>query len=222
MVEQYLEVLWDPESFFERDEEASNIVVPIGVMVFVGLLSGVAGWFSYQQTSQLMGGQGAGGAGFAVIMGIVSIVVGLVVPFIAWLLYAGLFHLISGALGGDGEFKTTLVYTGWGFLPKVFGSVVGLASTWYVLQVVPLPTGVDPQNPQAMQQAMQSYQQAVQSHPATLAAFVVGLLVLAWSAYIWVGAVQHARDLDRADAAIAVGIPVAIALIIRLGSRFLL
>jgi hypothetical protein len=216
MVQQYLEVLYDPASFFEREAVAGSAVVPIVAAVLVGLVSGVAAWMSTQRTVRMMSGNGGGGmGGFGSVVGAISLVVALVMPFVAWLLYAGTFHLVTAFLGGDGEFKTTLIYTGWGFLPKILGAVASLATTWVVMQAVSPPAEVT-------QQSMQAYQQAVKTHPATLAGTLVGVLVLGWSAYIWVGAVEAARDVDRADAAIAVGIPVAIALIIRLGSQYLL
>jgi hypothetical protein len=218
MVQQYLEVLHDPESFFERGEEAGSVLVPVVVLLFVGATSGVIAWLNFQRTSEMisrMGDGAAGGAGFAAIGGAVSVVVALVVPFIAWLVYAGLFHGLSALMDGEGEFTTTMVYTGWGFLPKILGSSVALAANWYIMQTVSLPAEIT-------QQSVQAYQQQIQSHPATLGALAVGILVLLWSAYIWVAAVQHARDIDRADAAIAVGIPVALALLLRVGSQFLL
>lgn len=218
MVQQYLEVLYDPESFFERGEEAGTVAGPIAVMLFIGLTGGVVGWLSFQRQSELMSrmGDGAGGAeSIAAIGGAVSVIVALVFPFLAWLLYAGLFHGISALLDGEGEFTTTMVYAGWGFLPSTLSAVVGLAANWITYQAVSLPSEVSPAT-------MQAYQQQIQNHPAMLVAFVVGIGVLLWSAYIWVAAVEHARDVERTDAMIAVGLPVAIVLVLRLGSRFLL
>lgn len=218
MVQQYLEVLYDPESFFERGEEAGTVAVPIAIMLFIGLTSGIGGWLSFQQQSELMARMGTGGGGaesFAAIGGAISVIVALVVPFLSWLLYAGLFHGISALLEGEGEFTTTMVYAGWGFLPGTLGAVVGLAANWIALQAVSLPSEIDPGT-------IQAYQQQVQNHPAMLVAFVVGIGLLLWSAYIWVAGVQYARDLDRTDAMITVGIPVALALVLRLGSRLLL
>jgi hypothetical protein len=218
MVQQYLEVLYDPESFFERGEEAGTVAVPIAIMVFIGLTGGIVGWLNFQQQSKLIARMGTGGGGaesFAAIGGAISVIVALVVPFLSWLLYAGLFHGISALLEGEGEFTTTMVYAGWGFLPSTLGAVVGLAAYWIAIQAVSLPSEVDPGT-------IQAYQQQVQNHPAMLAAFVVGIGLLLWSAYIWVAAVEHARDVDRTDAMIAVGFPVAVVVLIRLGTRFLL
>lgn len=218
MAAQYLDVLTDPESFFERGEEAASPVVPVVVALIVGVLGAVAAWLSFQATTDvfMQAGQGAGGAGggFTAVFSGVAAVIALVVPFVVWLLYALVFYAITAVLDGEGSLTTTLVYTGWGLIPKVVGSLVSLATTWIVLDAVQPPAEVTPQTAQA-------YQQAIQNHPASLAATVVGILILLWSAYIWVAAVQHARDVERADAMIAVGVPVAIALVIRLGTRFL-
>jgi len=218
MAARYLDVLTDPESFFERGEEAASPVVPVAVALVVGALGAVAAWLSFQATTEafVRAGQGGGGAGggLTAVFGGVAVVVALATPFVAWLLYALVFHGITAVLDGEGSFTTTLVYAGWGLLPKVVGSLVGLATTWIVLDAVRPPAEVTPRTAQA-------YQQAIQNHPASLAGTVVGILLLLWSAYIWVAAVQHARDVERADAMIAVGVPVAIALVIRLGTNFL-
>jgi hypothetical protein len=218
MVQQYLEVLYDPESFFERGEEAESILGPVLALGFVGLTSALTAWLNTQRTAEMLSrmGDGAGGAqGFAALTGTISVVFALVFPFLGWLIYGALFHGISGLLDGEGEFVTTVVYTGWGFVPNFLGATVALAANYVILQAVSLPSEVTPQT-------MQAYQQQVQSHPASLVVLVVGLGILLWNAYIWVAAVEHARDVDRTDAMIAVGFPVAVVVLIRLGTRFLL
>lgn len=151
---------------------------------------------------------------FATVGGAVGVVVALAMPFVAWLVYAGLFHGIGALLGGEGSFRTTLVSIGWGLVPKLVGSAVTLATTWILLRAVQVPADVTTAS-------FQRYQEAIQSHPATLAGTAVSALVLLWSAYIWVAAVEHALDVERAAATMTVGITVAIALIIRLGTTLL-
>lgn len=210
MVEQFLDVLRDPGTFYERDEAASSAAVPAAVVVALAAIGGVAGWRSWQSTSTMFARMD-GGAGIAQAVGGVTVVFSLLGPVVAWLLYAGAFQAMGRLLQGDGSFRTTLVYAGWGFLPRLLAAVVNLAATWYVLGVVSVPSEVTPAS-------MQAYSTQIQTHPATLAATIVGVAVLLWSAYIWVHAVEAAHDIERGDAAIAVGVPVAIALIIRLSS----
>lgn len=213
MVEQLLDVLRDPGTFYERDEAASSAAVPALVVVALAAVGGAAGWLSWQATSTMFAGMDGGGAGIARAVGSITVVFSLLGPLLAWALYAGAFHAMGALLQGEGSFRTTFVYAGWGFLPRLLAAVVNLASTWYVLGVVALPTEVTPAS-------MQAYSTQVQTHPATLAATVVGVAVLLWSAYIWMHAVEAAHDIEREDAAIAVGVPVAIALVLRL-SNFL-
>lgn len=211
MVEQILEVLHDPGSFYERDEAASSVAVPAAVVVALAAIGGVTGWLSWQTTSTMFARMDGGGSGVAQAVGGVTVVVSLLGPFVSWLLYAGAFHAMGRLLQGEGSFRATFVFTGWGFLPRLLAAVVNLAATWHVLGAVSVPTEVTPAS-------MQAYSSQVQSHPATLAATVVGVAVLLWSAYVWTHAVEAAHDLEREDAAIAVGVPVAIALILRLSN----
>jgi hypothetical protein len=216
MVQQYIEVLYDPESFFERGEEAASPIVPVLVAVFVGAVSAAAIWINFQQQSEMMSQAAGGGQQAQSMMNIaggIGAVVALVFPFLAWLLYAGIFHGISALLDGEGEFVTTVVYTGWGLVPKVLASTVNIAATWFVLNAVSVPSEVTAQS-------MQTYQQSIATHPGTVVAGLLSIVVLLWSAYIWVAAVQYARDVDREDAMITVGILVAILLLIRLWSNF--
>lgn len=218
MAAQYLDVLYDPGSFFDRGDEADSPLVPVVVALVVGAVGGLAVWLSVQQTAVLLArlqdGAGQQAGTFATVGGAVGVVVALVMPFVAWLVYAGLFHGIGVLLGGEGSFWTTLVYTGWGLAPKLIGSAVNLGTTWVVLGSVQVPTDVT-------MASFQRYQQAIGSHPANLVGTGVGVLVLLWSAFIWVSAVEHAIDLEREDAMIAVGIPVAIALVVRVGTTLL-
>lgn len=188
-------------------------MVPIGALFAVGVIGGVAAWMNVERTMVMMAeATGAGGTGgFTAVLTAVTFVSALTTPFVVWFLYAGAFHLVSAMVGGEGEFQTTLTYTAWGFLPKLVSAVVGLAATWWALQAVPLPN-------EFTERSVEAYTNAGQSHSATLGSALVGVLVLAWSASIWVAAVQAARDVDRTDTAIAVGVPLAIALVLRLGS----
>jgi hypothetical protein len=213
MAEQFLDVLRDPGTFYERDEAASSAAVPVLVVVALTAIGGAAGWLSWQATSAMFARMD-GAAGVAQAVGAVTVVVSLLGPVLAWVLYAGAFHAMGALLQGEGSFRATFVYAGWGFLPRLLAAVVNLTATWYVLGVVSVPSEVTPAS-------MQAYSSQIQTHPATLAATVVGVAVLLWSAYIWVHAVEAAHDIEREDAAIAVGVPVAIALIIRL-SNFVL
>ena len=213
MTQQVLDVLLDPESFYERDDAASSVAILALVVVALAAIGGAAGWLSWQATSTMFARMD-GGAGMAEAVGSVTVAFSLLGPVLAWVVYAGAFHAMGRLLQGDGSLRTTFVYAGWGFLPRLLAAVVNLAATWYVLGVVSVPAEVT-------SASMQAYTQQIQSHPATLASTVVGVAILLWSAYIWTHAVEAAHDIEREDAAIAVGVPVALALILRL-SNFVL
>lgn len=200
------EVLTDPRSFFERMDEEPSVrgpVVIVGVLAVLGSLASVV-------TFQALAGRVPGDArGLLVAAGVFAVVVGLVVPFAIWLLYAVAFFVVSLFLDGEGSFRDVALLSAWGFLPRVFGALVSLVATVVATRQVTVPELTSPEQ-------FRTFARAVAVHPANLAASVLGIGLLLWSAYIWVAALQESRRLDRGEAVIAVAIPVGIALLFRL------
>lgn len=146
-----------------------------------------------------------GGLGTVLANGGVPLVVGgFVGVFVFWVLFAAAFHVISMAFGGEGDFATTLSLVGWGFLPRIVRGVVTAVGVYLALQNVSVPT--DPA-------AMGPFVQAMQSQSVYLVVSVLGIALILWQGYIWTFAVEHARDLDRREAALTVALPVAVSIL---------
>ena len=116
--------------------------------------------------------------------GIVSII-GLLTLFILWLLCMGVFYVISIFFGGEGSFKRCLEFVGYGFIPMF---VLLLIRPVILLT---LPPTID--------------FSSVYS--------IIGILLLLWSANMWIFAVKHARNLSTRNSLITVGVPVGICVI---------
>ena len=204
-----LALLTDPDSFFERRRESPSLVKPAAVVTVVALVS-VLG--SYPVLQATLSALPAEAGPFVTAIQVFSAVFAVVATFVVWLLYALAFHVVgSVAFDATGEFRTTLALVGWGYVPTIFGAIVGAVSNFVVFSGVSFP-----QDPQAVQ----AFVQQLQSRPEFLVSGVVGIAFLLWSAFLWTFAVRHAESLGYREAALTVAGPVALALVLRLNGIF--
>lgn len=150
-------VLTDPDGFFRQRIEDLSLWKP----VLVVLLAAVA-----SLGSQLVIFQSIGTA-IGSIIGLIGLLSGFVVLFIFWVVFTGLFYLISIAFGGEGGFVRTLKLTGWGFIPSIFSGILSSIATFYSLRGVTIP-----QNPQAVA----AFSQSLQNSPAVRVVGIIGLI----------------------------------------------
>lgn len=198
-------VLISPESFFEREAADPSLrgpVVIVAVVAVIGVLS------SLPVMQAVLGSMPRGATPFGAIGLVIGVVVGIVGPFVVWLLYALVFYGLSALFDGKGEFRDVFVLIGWGFAPRIVSSIVG------GLVVGVLVSQGDFATPQ---QAQELSRRAVTS-PLGLLSRVVSLAMTLWSAWIWMHAVREARHLSRRTAAITVGIVVFVAIVLGLAS----
>ncbi|QLH84221.1 Yip1 family protein [Halosimplex pelagicum] len=132
-------------------------------------------------------------------------------PFVIWLLYAGLFHAVSVAFGGEGDFSTTFALVGWGFVPSLIGSAVGIPLTYYRFNV----RGIDVPS-EITQESMQQFNRALQTGPMVALTAALGIVFTLWCAFLWTFAMKHARTLNVREAALTVAVPVLIAVLLSL------
>ncbi|MFC6836314.1 Yip1 family protein [Halomarina ordinaria] len=212
-----LEIVTDPDSALRRRADDPGVLLPAGIVTLVAVVAVVAAYPSSELTSQLATGAIAE-SGEAVDEGTASAIsaaagtVGLVGAFLGvyvqWALYAVAFYALARvAFDGSGSLSDTFAGVGWGYVPALVGIAVRAAANFSVFAGETLPEGSA-----AAGEALA----ALQSDPILTAATVFGLLMLLWSGYIWTVAMQHFHGLSRRDAAIVVGVPVALGVVSRL------
>lgn len=200
-----LDVLLDPDSFFEREALDPGWLRPVGIVLLAALV-GVAGSIPLLQATfrNLPPEVGA----FSVVFFLFGTVAGLLGTLVFWVLYAGLFHVISAvAFGGEGSFGDTLKLIGWGYIPHVFSGLVSAVVNVYVFSNVTVPS--DPTQ-------IRAFMASLRAQPAFLVAELLGVAFLLWSAFLWVFAMRHGRALTLREATITVAVPVALMLLYRL------
>jgi hypothetical protein len=201
-----LQVLTAPRQFFAAEAESPSALYPAAIVASLAVLGLIQQAVAFSQVSGAFTGELA--EILLVVQAVVAVFTGAL-PFIVWLLYAVAFFVVSLFFDGEGSFRDVALLSAWGFLPRIAESVVGIAATVIAYQGREVPSIEDPE-------AFTEFTAELASHPANVAASVVGLALVLWSAYIWVAAVQESRHLDRREATITVAVPVAVAVLFRL------
>ncbi|WP_458206599.1 YIP1 family protein [Haladaptatus sp. NG-SE-30] len=183
-------VLFDPDTFFFRRNTSPTFVLPALVVAMLGIV-GIA---KSLVTVWILDGPNTPPS-FPILLAI-----SLVIPFVIWAFYGVVFYAISSLFDADGSLRDTVVLSGWGFLPTVLYSVVTL---------VVVAVALDP-SPAARAGSQTAMEMVARGTLATLVLRSVDLLFTLWSAFVWVAAVRHARDITRRQAIVTVGIPVGI------------
>lgn len=204
-----LDLFTNPDSFFAERSEDPSLLGPAVVVLLVAAIGAVGTYPIVQATAGALPPEARS---FVSVFRVVGALLGAVVTVVVWALYAVAFHLIASiAFDGTGSFRDTFAVVGWGFVPAVFGSLVGAVVNFVVFGGVRFPT--DPTR-------MQPFLRELRARPEFLLAGVLGIVFLLWSAFLWTFAVRHAEGIDFRSAALTVAGPVAVALLFRLNGVF--
>ena len=183
----------------------------LAVVLTTGLvptLAGVAG------VVVLLAGQF--GPGFLAFVALVTLLVGAGMAVGSWLLWAGALFALGRLLGGEGTFRSLLFDVGWGFLPRVLSATVGAVPSLLALdglEPVTVDVGADPQ---AFGRAIgESLAAGSPGTAVSVTAWVVALLALFASAYLWTVAVEENLHLPTDRAVLATGLPVLVSVLVR-------
>ncbi|HMK45505.1 MAG TPA: Yip1 family protein [Methanocella sp.] len=144
-----------------------------------------------------------------------TIVAGLIMPLIYWLIATVVLFLLSMAFGGEGKFTTLLTGIGFSNLVKIFAIIIALI---LATQAPYITITMDPSNPLgAVSQAT-----SLGTNIYMIASQIVLLLGLIWSCIIGIFGLKHCQKLSFRSAAIVVGIPAVIYIIISYSAMFLM
>ena len=195
-------LLFDPNSFF-REKTRNNVDFNYPVLIILAVAI-IAMGSSFLVMNQLSGmfpsDMGSYVSTAAIVFGIVG---GLFGTFFYWLILTLIFYSISYVFESNGSFKRTLEFVGYGFVPQIFSSLIGVFVTYKLMASVDF-------SQQDSQLISESMTQMLSYNPLYYASQAIGILCLLLSAYIWVFALLHARNLSMKNAIITVGVPVGL------------
>jgi hypothetical protein len=198
------QILLNPNLFFkEKSEEKVNLKVPF-MLVFLNGILAVAS--SALVLGKVMEALPSDFSSYIIPGALIGVIVGLIGAFSGWLILAGVFHLISLLFDSQGSFKRTIEFVGYGYIPKIFATSVGLI----VLAIVLQPIDISLQDPEVIQQTLDKM---VSNNPLLWLYQIVGIICALWSANIWIFAITHARNLSIKKAFLSILIPVGFALV---------
>jgi hypothetical protein len=213
-------LLLRPDTFFsERIKEPENLKIP-GIIVTTGAIIAALG-------SYLISGiyeglfTAAAGEGMASLLGIFGAVSAFFAFIIIWwVIFAGIFYLLSIAFAGNGTFRRTLEFAGYGLVPVIIGSVISVLISLYYLPMIEVPAISNIQDPAAIQRVMSGIFEDPAFREFTQLSAIISAIFLAWSANLWIFGVRYARALSLRNAIIVVLIPVTIFMVYTLYMAF--
>jgi hypothetical protein len=208
MKQSFFEVLIKPGEFFKAAiAEKESFKIPGLILLSLGIVSAVNAYLIGGLTGKMMAGLVPGMDSIIAISTIIGAFLGI---FVFWVVWAGVFYLVSIVFKGQGTFKRTLEFVGFGYLPQIFGAILtSIIALQYIPRViVPRITSAATQDPQMIQEAVKSLMHDPAMMEMTQITLLISIVFLLWSANIWIFGIQNARNLSSRDAALCVGIPV--------------
>ena len=130
-----LAVLWAPVRTLSRVAEERRVLLAFGVTALyaaLGLISNALVFLGgFTQARLEAQGQSLlpGSEGFVAVIGVFALVLGVLAPFVYWLLVSGLMHLVTHFFGGSGPFSGTLAAVGVAQVPLVISAALTLPLT---------------------------------------------------------------------------------------------
>lgn len=153
--------------------------------------------------------------GMAQITLIMTVVMGLIMPLIGWVISTAVLFLLAMAFGGEGKFTSLLTGIGYSELVKIFAVIITIG---LITQAPYLTIEMSQSNPMASVSAAAEFT----SNIFVLISQVVFLLGLIWSCIIGIFALKNCQKLSFKSAAIVVIVPLVIYIVIQYGALLLM
>jgi hypothetical protein len=204
----FFEVLIKPGEFFKAAiAEKESFKIPGLILLVLGIVSAINAYLIGGVTGKMMAGLMPGMESIIAISTIIGAFLGI---FVFWVVWAGVFYLVSIVFKGQGTFKRSVEFVGYGYLPQIFGGILcSIVVLMYIPRViVPRITSAATQDPQLIQDAIKALMHDPVMMEMSQITLLISIVFLLWSANIWISAIQHSRNLSSRDAALCVGIPV--------------
>jgi hypothetical protein len=196
-----LRVLLTPGRFFEeRMQDEPGLKTPALIVLIIGLIGAFSTALVTNMTTAMLPAE-AQTIGMVIVA--VVAVTAIIMAYLTWFAVSIIFYLISMLFKGEGSFKRTLEVTGYGYLPQVFGGMIGAVISYLIIANLAIPATTNPEQ-------IAEVASLIATDPLLQIAGIAGILFLIWSANIWIFGMKYARNLSTRDAVLTVGIPVGL------------
>ena len=194
MKHSLIDILIRPREFFQYAiTEKESLKIP-GLIVFaLGIVSAVYAYLIGGLTGKMMAGLIPGMESIIAVSTILGALLGI---FVFWGIWTGVFYLISSLFKGKGTFKRSLEFTGYGYLPQIFGALLTvIVAIQYIPRViVPEISTAASQDPQLIQDAVKALMHDPAMMEMTQIISIISIVFLLWSANIWIFGMRNARQ----------------------------
>ena len=200
-----IEILTNPNKFFDAKREAEgSLKIPALIVLIIGIISGIGAYFMGGLTAEMLSGTVPPEAqAFLSFIPISSAIAAVIVSFILWVVFAAIFFGISCIFKGEGNFKRTLEFVGYGYIPMIISGIISAIFIYNIVSTAQIPVVTDPAK---MAEALEPLLKS----PMMQLSYAISILFMLWSANIWVFGLKHARNLSTKNALITVAVPVAV------------
>ena len=205
-----IDLLIRPGAFFQNVmKENESLKFPALIILAGGIVGAMYGYLIGGLTGQLLNGIMPG---MGTIITLSTVLGALIGTFIFWVIWAGVMYAFSYIFKGEGTFRRTLEFVGYGYLPQVFGTLITFVIALdYIPRIhVPQLSAAAAQNPELVTAAVKALMQDPVMMELSQIATIISMVFLLWSANIWIFGMQNSRKLSARDAALCVGIPVVL------------
>lgn len=192
-------LLTDPEQFF-ADRGDLGLKGPLAVVVGIVVIGVLTSLVSTVLMSQMLSGrmvqtprQSMLMGGFSFAMAAIGRIIG---PFLWWLVFAGIFYLMTALLDGEGDFDQVLAVAGWGLVPRML--TIAFSFLLAIVGAVLVSSGMSP---------------GIASMFGALSSFV-GILTTLWSGYIWGHGLASVRNVSVREGYIAAAPVVVLGILV--------
>jgi hypothetical protein len=208
MTPSIVDILIRPDAFFQNAiQEKENFTLPVLIVLAGSIVAAASGYLIGGLTAKMMSSAMPGIETIIVLSSVIGAIIG---TFLFWVVWTGISYALTHLFKGQGSFRRTLEFFGYGYLPQVLGSIISLiAAIEYIPRIsVPQITAAGLQDPVILDQTMKAFMHDPAMMELTQITTLITIVFLLWSAHIWIFAIRHSRQLSSRDAALCVGIPV--------------
>jgi len=203
----YRALLFDPERFYEEYVGERGIRSELVVVLFIGLV-GFAGHF-YARSQLVTIAEEAGVAiGNETDFNLWGIAAEpLVGIFLLWIGFSAVLFALSWLYSTVGTFYRVLKDVAWAMVPLFVFNLLNSAALGYSAFTLQESDITDRTIPRAPDQKTTILWDVVSGEVFVVATVFVGAIMVLWSGYIALHAIEDIRQLQRRDAYIVVGVP---------------
>jgi len=199
-------VISNPDKFFqELMQKEIDLKKPFLIILIVALIASVNQYFIVSKIAEAFPSDLSSILKIGAYAGVIGSLVALVV---VWVIISLIIFAVSSIFGGQGSFNRLFEFTGYGFIPSIFSSLITTSVTIHYISNASVPklSMADIKSGEFGRELMKTLL------PQDVVYFnlIVSIAFMIWSFTIWTFGVKNARALDIKKAIESVLIPLIV------------